>query len=150
MSVTPWPPLLLGREIPWWVGARDIVLSLGAWALLGFWMRPGLLLSYDWLSAPMFKLTTQPEPDWPHIWRVLAPFVALSALLAAWLLYWGMRRRAILARQRDRAQPEALGVGEHAAFFGLTVEDVSRMRGAQVVTIRFDAEGRIVGSDPRL
>src|SRR4051812_24168637 len=117
------------------------MLTLAAWALLAFWMRGALLLVYDWLSAPLFEFSSERPPDWPGIWRTLSPFLALAALLAAWLFYWAMRRRGILAQGRDIAQPPALGLEAHARRFGLSLADVEAWRSAQVVTVHFDGSG---------
>jgi poly-beta-1,6-N-acetyl-D-glucosamine biosynthesis protein PgaD len=147
--MTPaWPPLLLGRDVPRWVRWRDVVLTLAAWAVLAYWMRGAVLLLYDWVSAPMFELTTQRAPDWQRIWRTLSPFLSLAALLAAWLLYWASRRRALLGQDRDSPQPAPLGLDAHAEKFGLTAATVDSMRRPQVLTVRFDNTGHIAGGQP--
>src|SRR4051812_37533664 len=122
------------------------MLTLAAWALLAFWMRGALLLVYDWLSAPLFEFSNERPPDWPRIWGTLSPFLALAALLAAWLLYWAVRRRTILAQERDTAQPPALGLEAHARRFGLSLEDIEALQSAQVETVHFDG----MGTDPLL
>ena len=143
MTTGSWPPLVLGKSVPRWVRVRDIAITLAAWALLAWWMRGALLLIWDWLSYPMFELNTQPAPDWPRIWQLLAPFLAISALLAAWLYFWSIRRRRILRRQLHADQPEPLELGVHAARFGASPPRVLALRERRIATVTFDASGRV-------
>jgi poly-beta-1,6-N-acetyl-D-glucosamine biosynthesis protein PgaD len=145
MNAPAWPPLIRAESIPAWIRVRDFVLTLGAWILLAWWTRGALLLIADWLSPPLFVLSSHAPPDWSRIWLTLAPFFAIAALLAAWLVFWSAKRSAILTRQRhDRAQPPALDLDAHATRFGITVADVNGLRGRSVVTVHFDAAGNIV------
>jgi hypothetical protein len=133
--------------VPAWIRVRDLTLTIAAWAALAYWMRGALLLIYDWLSYPFFELSTYAAPDWSRIWFTLAPFIAVSALLAAWIVYWSFRRRAILARSRSMTQPASLDLETHASQFGLRAADVLSMRESRIVTVRFDASGAIARPD---
>ena len=148
MTTPAWPPLIRPDRLPAWVRARDLVLTIAAWVLLAYWMRGALLLIGDWLWYPFFELNTAPEPDWNRIWSRLAPFLAIAALLAAWIFYWSIRRRKILARQRSMPSPDSLDVGMHAARFGLRLADVLALREPRIVTVRFDASGAITPPEP--
>jgi hypothetical protein len=135
--------------MPVWVRVRDFVLTIAAWVVLMYWVRGALLLIGDWLSYPFFELSTQPAPDWNRIWSTLAPFFAVSALLAAWLVYWAAQRRTILGRQRWVTQPAPLDLETHAAQFGLRASDALALREARIATIRFDASGAIAPPGPQ-
>jgi poly-beta-1,6-N-acetyl-D-glucosamine biosynthesis protein PgaD len=142
-ATTAWPPLILARRVPRWVRVRDLALTIGAWAVLAYWVRGALLLAYDWLSHPIFELSAHPAPQWSRMWLTLAPFLAASALLAAWLVFWAARRSAELAVQRSVTQPPPLEPGTHAAGFGLQPAGLLSLREARVQTVRFDAHGAI-------
>jgi hypothetical protein len=145
MTPRMWPPLV-GRNIPSWIRWRDYALTFAAWMLLAWWMRGAFLLLYDWLSKPIFALTSQPVPDWAGMWHVLAPFLAVSALLAGWLLYWSRRRRAILMQQRaDGSNPPGLELAVHAGQLGISLRLAEAVQAAKVQTIPFDAAGAIAG-----
>jgi poly-beta-1,6-N-acetyl-D-glucosamine biosynthesis protein PgaD len=144
LSARAWPPLIRAERVPWWVRARDFLLTLAAWALLAWWMEHAITLIWDWVSFPIFELTHHVAPDWGRIWTVLSPFFAIVALLAAWLLYWSAQRRRILAQRHDAAQPEPLALEVHAADFGLAASDVSALRDPRIATVRFTDDGRIV------
>jgi len=148
MSTPAWPPLVRADRVPAWIRARDLLLTIAAWVVLVYWVRGSLLLIWDWLSYPFFELSTQPSPDWERIWSTLAPFVATAALLAAWLVYWALRRRTILMRQRSMLQPPALDPGVHADRYGLRAADLAALRGPQVVTVRFGANGAMEPPGP--
>jgi len=149
MSNRAWPPLIHANRMPAWVRVRDLVLTVAAWIVLMYWVRGALLLIGDWLSYPFFELSTYPAPDWDRIWSTLAPFFAIAALLAAWLVYWAARRNKILARQRSVAQPAPLDLETHAAQFGLHAGDALALREARIATIRFDANGAIAPPGPQ-
>jgi len=143
MSTPAWPPLILAHRVPRWVRARDLVLTIAAWALLAYWMRGALLLICDWLSYPFFELSTYAAPDWKRIWSRVAPYLVIAALLAAWLVYWAARRRAILMRQQSTPPPAPLDLEVHAARFGLRSADVLSLREPRIATVAFDADGVI-------
>lgn len=143
MSATAWPPLILPDRVPRWVRIRDLVLTIAAWTVLAYWVRGALLLIFDWLRYPFFELTTEKAPEWARMWSTLAPFFAVAALLAAWLVYWALQRRATLMGHRAVAQPPPLEFEVHARHFGLRAADALSMREARSVTVRFDADGAI-------
>ena len=149
MNNPAWPPLIRADRVPAWVRVRDLVLTISAWAVLAYWVRGALLLIWDWFSYPFFELSTYAAPDWDRIWSTLAPFVAVSALLSAWLVYWAAQRRAILTRQQWVSQPAPLDPGPHAARFGLLASDAAALRELRIATVRFDADGAIAPPDSR-
>jgi poly-beta-1,6-N-acetyl-D-glucosamine biosynthesis protein PgaD len=148
MTPPAWPPLIRADRVPTWVRVRDLVLTLAAWTALLYWVRGALLLIADWLSYPYFELSAARTPDWSRIWATLAPFVVLAAVFAAWLVYWSLRRRTILMRQRSMTQPAGLDLGVHANRYGLAPDDIAALRNPRVVTVRFDADGAIAPLHP--
>jgi poly-beta-1,6-N-acetyl-D-glucosamine biosynthesis protein PgaD len=144
MSVSAWPPVILPDRVPWWVRMRDLVLTIAAWGLFAWWTQGALLLLWDYLSFPMFELTSHAPPDWETMRATIAPFLAIAALLAAWLYIRGRTRRGILAKQYDADQPAALEPDVHAARWGLTPADVTRLREQRVGTVQFGTDGSIV------
>jgi len=147
VSTPAWPPLIVAHRVPAWVRVRDLVLTIAAWALLVYWMRGALLLIGDWLSHPIFELSTYPEPDWERIWSRVAPYLVVAALLAAWLVYWAARRSSTLKRQQSMTAPAPLDLEMHAARFGLRADDVFSMREPRIVTVRFEAGGAIAPAE---
>jgi poly-beta-1,6-N-acetyl-D-glucosamine biosynthesis protein PgaD len=143
VSAAAWPPLILPERVPRWVRVRDLVLTIAAWTLLIYWVRGALLLIGDWFSYPFFEFSTARTPDWARMWATLAPFVALSALLAAWLVFWALQRRATLRRHHAMPQPAPLSVESHANHFGLREADAIAIRKLRIVTVSFDANGAI-------
>ena len=143
MSTPAWPPLVLPDRVPRWVRVRDLALTIAAWALLAYFVRGALLLIWDWLGYPFFELTTQRAPDWTAMWTALAPFFAVAAVLAAWLVFWALQRRKTLMQQRTMAQPPPLDPDVHARHFGLRAADLPALREPRNVTVRFDASGAI-------
>ena len=144
MSAPPWPPIIGTRGAPLWVRVRDVAITIVAWALLAWWTRGALLLVWDWFTPPYFEINVQPIPDWGGIWTMLAPYIALAFVLVSWLAIWAVKRRAVLRRQFDPHQPAALALDMHAAHWGLSTEDVTRLRSLPVATVRFDEAGVIV------
>jgi poly-beta-1,6-N-acetyl-D-glucosamine biosynthesis protein PgaD len=143
MNAHTWPPLILPDRVPRWVRARDLALTIVAWIVLLYWVRGALLLILDWLSYPFFELSTTRAPDWAAMWSTLAPFFAVSAVLAAWLVFWALQRRKTLMRQRTVAQPPPLELDAHARQFGLDARAVLAIRAPRVATVHFDAAGGI-------
>jgi poly-beta-1,6-N-acetyl-D-glucosamine biosynthesis protein PgaD len=121
---------------------RDYAITLLAWGVLAWLLRDAVLLLVDWLRDPIFELTTQEAPDWERIGRRLAPFLASAGMLAAWLLFWALRRRHVLAMQFDPAQPPPFEADRQAAFFGMDPAEARRWPGLRVATIHFDEHGR--------
>ena len=97
---------------------RDVLLTVGAWLLIGYFLRDGLYLAYDYFRAPIFELTTATAPDWGELWGRLRGFVLLAAALVAWLAFWALDSRARLQATHS-PQPPPLPDRSHAARVGL-------------------------------
>lgn len=138
-----WPPLVGASNPPLFIQLRDVVITTGAWLLLAYLLRDVVLLTWDYLSHPIFELTSTTAPDWPAIWQRLAPFAAYSAMLISWLLYWAYVSRHRLADASHKPQPPALDVDEHARSLGLPANELRAWQSKRSVVVHFDAAGNI-------
>ena len=100
----PIEPPIIRTRVPAWMRARDVLLTIGAWLLIGYFLREGLYLAYDYFRAPIFELTTATAPDWGEIWGRLRGFVLLAAVLVAWL-FSGRSTAAPACRPRTHRNP---------------------------------------------
>jgi poly-beta-1,6-N-acetyl-D-glucosamine biosynthesis protein PgaD len=148
MSAGGAPHIIRAGSIPAWVRVRDLALTVGVWALFAWWVEGALSLIWDWLSSPMFELTTHAQPDWRRMWVKLEPFIGISALLATWLLAWGAYRSAAFARLAKQASAAPLDLAEHASRYGIGAEEVVSLRQLRVATVRVDADGNMGLADP--
>jgi poly-beta-1,6-N-acetyl-D-glucosamine biosynthesis protein PgaD len=138
-----WPPLIEGANVPGWVRLRDWVLTLLAWALLGYLMRETLDLLHDYLRYPIFEFTSATPPDWRELWGRLRPFSYFIAVLTVWLLFWALLRGRRLRATAPVPQPAPLTLAAHAAAFGLDEAALARWTEARVLVVHFDATGQV-------
>ncbi len=135
------PPIILTR-VPAWMRARDVLLTLGAWLLIGYFLREGLYLAYDYFRAPIFELTTATAPDWGELWGRLRGFVLFAAMLVAWITFWALDSRARLQATHS-PQPPPLTDSSHAARLGLSMAELAALRRAKVQTVDIDSERQV-------
>jgi hypothetical protein len=135
------PPIIRAR-VPAWMRGRDVLLTLGAWLLIGYFLREGLYLAYDYLRAPIFELTTARAPDWGEIWGRLRGFVLLAVGLVAWITFWAFDSRARLQATHS-PQPAPLPDASHGVHFGLTDAELAAWRLAKVQTVDIDPAGQV-------
>ena len=145
---TTWPPLVNATGVPLFIRVRDTVLTLCAWALLGYLLRDVLYLAWDYLRHPIFELTTASAPDWRLLWHRLSGYALFIAALMAWLLLWGHFRRATLAAAAPQPQPPALAAVDQFRHFGLAVAQIDVWQGAQRLVVHFDGDGSITSVVP--
>ncbi len=138
-----WPPLIRGANVPLWVRLRDAVLTLLAWALLGYLMRETLDLLNDYLRYPIFEFTSAAPPDWQELWGRLRPFSYFIAVITLWLLFWALLRGRRLRATAPVPQPVPLALAAHAAAFGLDEAALARWTEARVLVVHFDATGQV-------
>ena len=136
------PPIIRTR-VPAWMRVRDVLLTLGAWLFIGYFLREGLYLAYDYLRAPIFELTTARAPDWGEIWGRLRGFVLLAAALVAWITFWALDSRARLQATRS-PQPLPLQDSSHAARVGLREAELSAWRLAKVQTVDINLARQVI------
>jgi hypothetical protein len=139
----PVEPPIIRTRVPAWMQIRDVLLTLGAWLIIGYFLREGLYLGYDYLRAPMFELTTATAPDWGEIWGRLRGFVLLAATLVSWLTFWALDSRARLQATHS-PQPAPLSDRTHAARVGLSEAELASWRLAKLQTVDIDPAGQVI------
>jgi len=93
-----WPPIVRSTQLSLFIRARDVILTLMAWALLIYFTRDLWTLIYGYLRDTLLSLDPSNEVDWMNIWRRIAPFIFAALLLVLWIVILGsLRRRAILS-----------------------------------------------------
>jgi len=140
-------PIIRSRVPPWML-ARDVILTLGAWAIIAYFFHEGIARAIDYFSPPMFELTRTSPPDWAYRWAKLRAFLALAAGLVLWIAFWAFDSRTRL-RASSSPQPAPLDLPEHARRVGLSAEDLELWRSAKVQTVDVDATLRVISSDRR-
>lgn len=133
----PWPPLIFRAQVPWFIRARDWILTLLAWLALAYALRLGLLLLWDYFSYPVFQLTRIQAPDWGLVWGRLSPFLYMILAVVAWIIAWGVYRRPQLRQNTDPRVTPSLSVEEHAGSLGLDPGEVAEWRRRRIVTVDF-------------
>jgi poly-beta-1,6-N-acetyl-D-glucosamine biosynthesis protein PgaD len=139
----PVEPPIIRTRLPPWILVRDVVLTLGAWLLIGYFLREGLYLAYDYFRAPIFELTTATAPDWGEMWTRLRGFALLAAALVTWLAFWALDSRARLQATHS-PQPPALSDRSHAARVGLSEGELAARRLPKVQTVDIDPAGQVI------
>jgi hypothetical protein len=132
------PPVeapIIRKRVPPWMQVRDVLMTIGAWLLIGYFLRQGLYLAYDYFRAPIFQLTA--TPDWAEMWGRLRGFVLLAGLLVAWMIFWALDSRARLQATHSPQPPPMLD-RSHAARAGLSEAELVARRLAKVQTVDID------------
>jgi hypothetical protein len=139
----PVEPPIIRTGVSTWMQVRDVLLTLGAWLVIGYFLREGLYLAYDYFRAPIFELSTATAPDWGEIWGRLRGFVLLAVFLVAWITFWALDSRARLQATHS-PQPAPLPDRTHAARFGLSEAELAIGRLVKVQTVDIDPAQQIV------
>ncbi len=149
MSVQPWPPLITARRLPWWLLARDAVLTLLAWGALLWLVQRPVRVAWDYLFvAPHGQLTREAPIDWAALATMLQPFAVVAAALVLWVVAWALLRIRPLRSREPMPQPPPLAAAEQAAAFGIDAAELQQWRQQKVATARFDARNRLHGMQP--
>lgn len=138
-----WPPIIDGAHLPRLLLARDFTLTLLAWAAMA-WLVRGVFqrlweLATDAAAAPLGAQLLSP---------VFLAYGALAlALFAALLATAWLRRGKLRAQAQAGLGPAPLDPRVQAASQGLEIHQGAALRASRVSTLRFDAQGRVVGVD---
>ena len=138
----PWPPIIVARHTPRLVKWRDILLTSVMW---GFFV---LLLDTEFelfMGSYLERLGFGPfdtDANWALYFYRLLPFLLATALLAVWLIIFGLRT----VRRRSRAlllpQPVPLETADQARRAGLDEAVLIAARDQRIVIVHIDADGR--------
>jgi len=134
----PWPPVISGAKVPWFIRARDWFVTLLAWLALAFSLRLGLLLVWDYFSYPTFEVTRMKAPDWRLVWERFSPFAYSVLTVVCWIIAWGVMRRSQLRRAFDPRTTPSLPLEEHATSLGLDPREIERWRQWRILTVHFE------------
>lgn len=140
-----WPPVIRYTRAPWYVRARDVLITIVAWAVIVYLVWDGLVLVFDFFRYPIFQLTKTAPPDWVRMWDSLDFFLVIAAGHMAWIVLWGFIRRRRLGRAARVTPPPPLALEEHAATFGLQPSEIEQWRQMKTAVVEFDSHSRITG-----
>lgn len=136
----PWPPLITGAKVPWYIRVRDLFLTTLAWLGMACLLRLGIFLLWDYFSYPVFELTWTNTHDWAPLLQRLSGFIELIIFAMIWIIAWGVKRRAQLRRSFDPRVAPSLPLEEHAGSLGLDPRGVERWRQWRIVTVHFEGD----------
>ncbi len=137
-----WPPLICTADVPFWVRARDTILTILAWLVMAYLLRGVALTIVEWTRhEPVLFMSRYFESI--HIfWLQLRPFARIAAIMMVWLLFWTFRRRRILTgTQKAEKQPPELDLVTHARARNLPPPLLEKWRTEKIVKINFNEQG---------
>lgn len=150
MSAPQWPPLITARRLPWWLLARDALLTLLAWGALLWLVQRPIRIAWDYLFvAPYGQLTREAPIDWVALATMLRPFMVVAAVLVVWVLVWALVRIRPLQSREAQTPPAPLAAAEQARTFGIDTDDLLQWQRQKVATARFDADNLLRAMDPK-
>lgn len=131
-----WPPIINSDHIPVWVKMRDILLTMGAWLIILATFHNLLWVIFDYLSDPIFELSTAAEPQWYEIWQKLASFFGITLGLVLWICFLAISRRKIInSTKYIKTFPASVEIKELEADLGVSSTDIEhwhKLRSVQV------------------
>ncbi len=139
-----WPPIINSDAVSIWIRLRDIVLTVGAWLIIGLTIHNLLWLVFDYLSDPIFQLTTIAPPNWSAIWRKMSGFIYIALGLIAWIcLLASLRSSLINSTQFIKTLPAAVEMRELEIELGVLPEDVEHWHELRTVQVFINSDNRV-------
>jgi hypothetical protein len=139
-----WPPIINSDAVSIWIRLRDIVLTVGAWLIIGLTIHNLLWLVFDYLSDPIFQLTTIAPPNWSAIWRKMSGFIYIALGLIAWIcLLASLRSNLINSTQFIKTLPAAVEMRELEIELGVLPEDVEHWHELRTVQVFINSDNRV-------
>jgi len=139
-----WPPIINSDAVSIWIRLRDIVLTVGAWLIIGLTIHNLLWLIFDYLSDPIFQLTTIAPPNWSAIWRKMSGFIYIALGLIAWIcLLASLRSNLINSTQFIKTLPAAVEMRELEIELGVLPEDVEHWHELRTVQVFINSDNRV-------
>ncbi|HSV57260.1 MAG TPA: poly-beta-1,6-N-acetyl-D-glucosamine biosynthesis protein PgaD [Variovorax sp.] len=139
-----WPPRIPRSRAPWWMRARDLVLTIVAWLVFLWILREFVVVAIAWLSPAMGARLKQVVDIGFNV--DLRPFLWIAAGLVASLAVIGVLRRHYL-RQQPLAENtvQALPPEEQFEAAGVPVSQLAQWQGARCLHVQHGQDGRISG-----
>lgn len=139
-----WPPIINSNAVSIWIRLRDISLTVGAWLIIGFTIHNLLWLIFDYLSDPIFQLTTVAPPNWTAIWRKVSWFIYIALGLITWIcLLASLRRKIINSTKYIKTLPAAVEIRELEIGLGVLPTDVEHWRELRSVQVFVNGDNRV-------
>ena len=139
-----WPPIINSDAVSIWIRLRDIVLTVGAWLIIGLTIHNLLWLVFDYLSDPIFQLTTIAPPNWSAIWRKMSGFIYIALGLIAWIcLLASLRSNLINSTQFIKTLPAAVEMRELEIELGVLPENVEHWHELRTVQVFINSDNRV-------
>ena len=144
-----WPPLLADAKLPRYVFWRDVLLTVGAWLLLYWLTRRGLMAIWLGLSDVSGHPRPGSEADWTVWWARLRFYMVAVSLLAIWLAIWGRVSRRRIRRYHSMPTLVPLSLAEEAVRAACSEADLSVWRDLKSAVVHFDTSDRMkIGRSP--
>jgi len=139
-----WPPIIRSDAVFKWIRLRDITLTVGAWFIIGLTLHNLLWLIFDYLSDPIFHLTTVAPPNWSAIWRKMAGFIYIALGLVAWICLLALLRSNIINSTRYiKTLPAAVEMRELEIDLGVLPADVEHWHELRSVQVFVNSDNRV-------
>ena len=139
-----WPPIINSNAVSIWIRLRDISLTVGAWLIIGFTIHNLLWLIFDYLSDPIFQLTTVAPPNWTAIWRKVSWFIYIALGLIVWIcLLASLRRKIINSTKYIKTLPAAVEIRELEIELGVLPADVEHWHELRSVQVFVNGDNRV-------
>lgn len=139
-----WPPIINSNAVSIWIRLRDISLTVGAWLIIGFTIHNLLWLIFDYLSDPIFQLTTVAPLNWTAIWRKVSWFIYIALGLIVWIcLLASLRRKIINSTKYIKTLPAAVEIRELEIELGVLPADVEHWRELRSVQVFVNGDNRV-------
>jgi len=139
-----WPPIINSNAVSIWIRLRDISLTVGAWLIIGFTIHNLLWLIFDYLSDPIFQLTTVAPLNWTAIWRKVSWFIYIALGLIVWIcLLASLRRKIINSTKYIKTLPAAVEIRELEIELGVLPADVEHWHELRSVQVFVNGDNRV-------
>jgi poly-beta-1,6-N-acetyl-D-glucosamine biosynthesis protein PgaD len=144
-----WPPIIRSHHIPLWVRIRDVLLTVGAWFVIFITLHNLLWLVFDYLSDPIFELSTQKPFNWLQLWDKVSLFVYVALGLVAWICFLAISRRKIInSTKYIKTFPPSVEMKELEVELGVLPEDVEHWHELRSVQVFVNDDNRVCKITP--
>lgn len=144
IPASSWPPIIHSNAVSIWIRLRDLLLTIGAWLIIGFTIHNLLWLVFDYLSDPIFQLTTVAPPNWMAMWQKISGFVYIALGLIAWICFLSsLRKNLINSTQYIKTLPTSVEIRELEIGLGVLPSDAEHWRELRSVQVFVNGDNRV-------